>query len=182
MPLDIAKGKKLLAEAGYPNGFEITLDCGNNQPAADICQSMPAMLGKIGITVKPNIVPSANYFAKLQKFDSSFYLLSWGTPTSDALYTLQFTLRSRDGKYPGNGDGNYGQYKNAELDRLLDAARTENDPAKRNALLRDAQLHINRELPVIPLHQAIIPWAMKKNVTAAFPPNSVPYFFRFRID
>lgn len=182
LPLDIAKGKKLLAEAGYPNGFEITLDCGNNQPAADICQSMPAMLGKIGITVKPNIVPSANYFAKLQKFDSSFYLLSWGTPTSDALYTLQFTLRSRDGKYPGNGDGNYGQYKNAELDRLLDAARTENDPAKRNALLRDAQLHINRELPVIPLHQAIIPWAMKKNVTAAFPPNSVPYFFRFRID
>ena len=182
LPLDIARGKKLLAEAGYPNGFEVTLDCGNNQPAADICQSMPAMLGKIGITVKPNIVPSANYFAKLQKFDTSFYLLSWGTPTSDALYTLQFILRSKDGKNPSNGDGNYGQYSHPELDRLIDAARTEMDPGKRNAYLRDAQLHINRDMPVIPLHQAIIPWAMKKNVTAAFPPNSVPYFFRFRVD
>ncbi len=182
LPLDIAKGKKLLAEAGYPNGFDITLDCGNNQPAADICQSMPAMLGKIGITVRPNIVPTANYFAKLQKFDTSFYLLSWGTPTSDALYTLQFTLRSRDGKHASNGDGNYGQYSHPELDKWIDAARTEMDPVKRNAALREAQLHINREMPVIPLHQAIIPWAMKKNVTAVFPPNSVPYFFRFRID
>lgn len=182
LPLDRARAKKLLAEAGYPDGFEITLDCGNNQPAADICQSIPPMLAQIGVKVAPNIVPTANYFGKLQRFDTSFYLLSWGTPTSDALYTLQFTLHTPVGENSGSGDGNYGRYTNPRFDHLVDRARVENDSAKRDALLRDALMIVRNELPILPLHQSIIPWAMRKNVTAAFPPNSVPYFFRFRLD
>jgi peptide/nickel transport system substrate-binding protein len=182
LPLDRAKAKKLLAEAGYPNGFDITLDCGNNQPAADICQSIPPMLAQIGIKVAPNIVPTANYFGKLQKLDTSFYLLSWGTPTADALYTLQFLLHTPVGDSSGSGDGNYGRYTNPRFDHLVDRARVENDLAKRDLLLRDALMMLRDELPIVPLHQAIIPWGMRKNVSAVFPPNSVPYFFRFRID
>jgi peptide/nickel transport system substrate-binding protein len=180
LALDRDRAKKLLVEAGYPAGFEVTLDCGNNQPAADICQAISPMLAQIGIRVTANIVPTSNFFAKLQKFDTSFYLLSWGTPTSDALYSLQYLLHTQA---PGQGgDGNYGRYRNPAFDRAVDAARAENDMAKRDAFIRDALLIINRELPLLPLHQAIIPWAMRNNVTAVFPPNSVPYFFRFRVD
>ena len=185
LPLDRAKAKSLLTEAGYPQGFAVTLDCGNNQPAADICQSIPPMLAQIGIKVTPNIVPTGNYFSKLQRFDTSFYLLSWGTPTADALNTLQFTLRSTEkgaGDNSGNGDGNYGRYANPKFDDFVDRAKIENDLVKRDALIREALLILTDELPVLPLHQAIIPWAMRKNVTAVFPPNSVPYFFRFQIN
>ena len=182
LPLDRERARKLLIEAGYPNGFEVTLDCGNNQPASDICQAIPPMLAQIGIKVMPNIVPTANYFGKLQKLDTSFYLLSWGTPTSDALYTLQFTLHTPMGDNSGSGDGNYGRHTNPKFDYLVDQARIENDLKRRDAHIRDALLIITNELPILPLHQAIIPWAMRKNVTAVFPPNSVPYFFRFRLD
>ena len=182
LPLDRDKARKLLADAGYANGFEVTLDCGNNQPAADICQAISPMLAQIGIKVTPNIVIAANFFAKLQKFDTSFYLLSWGTPTSDALSTLQYLLRTNSGEGNGNGDGNYGRYTNPKYDQLVDAFRVEPDRQKRDAMIREALLILNAELPVLPLHQAIIPWAMRKNVTATFPPNSVPYFFRFRVD
>ena len=181
-PLDRDKAKKLLAEAGYAHGFSVTLDCGNNQPAADICQAISPMLAQIGIAVTANIVPTSNYFSKLQKFDTSFYLLSWGTPTSDALSTLQFLLRTNDGRGLGNGDGNYGRYSNPKFDQLVDAFKVEPDRQKRDAMIREALLILNAELPVLPLHQAIIPWAMRKNVTAVFPSNSVPNFFRFNIN
>jgi peptide/nickel transport system substrate-binding protein len=182
LPLDRNKAKALLAEAGYPEGFEVTLDCGSNQPAADICQAIPPMLAQIGIRVTPNIVPVTNYFSKLQRFDTSFYLLSWGTPTADALSTLQFTLHTPIADGSGSGDGNYGRNSNPRFDYLVDKARIENDLGKRDAFLRDAMLILANDLPVVPLHQSIIPWAMRKNVTAVFPPNGVPYFFRFRVD
>lgn len=182
LPLDRQKARALLTDAGYPDGFEVTLDCGSNQPAADICQAIPPMLAQIGIKVAPNIVPITNYFSKLQRFDTSFYLLSWGTPTADALSTLQFTLHTSIADGSGSGDGNYGRYSNPKFDYLVDKARIENDLGKRDAFIREALLILTNDLPVVPLHQSIIPWAMRKNVTAVFPPNGVPYFFRFQVD
>ncbi|APV49922.1 hypothetical protein BWI17_09630 [Betaproteobacteria bacterium GR16-43] len=181
LPHDKERAKQLLAEAGYPQGFDVTLDCGNNQPAADICQAIAAMLSQVGIRVKPNIIIQANFFPKLEKWDSSFYLLSWGGGvTSDALYTLNALLHSVGQK--GEGDFNMGRWTSLEMDRLIARVKVEPDPARRNAVISDALVLANRELPVIPLHQQLIPWAMRKNVSAWFSPVNTVYFYKTRLD
>ncbi|MFN5993878.1 MAG: ABC transporter substrate-binding protein, partial [Betaproteobacteria bacterium] len=78
---DLVRARELLKEAGYPNGFGVTLDCGNNAPAADICPAVAVMLNQIGIRVTANVMTIPNFFPKLQRADTSFYLLSWTSPT-----------------------------------------------------------------------------------------------------
>ena len=182
LAFDREKAKALLKDAGYANGFSITLDCGNVQPAADICQAIPPMLSQVGIRVTPNIVPQTNYFPKIQKFDTSMYLLSWGTPTFDSLYTLQALLHTNGGDASGKGDSNYGRYSNPKMDQLISQISVENDLKKRDGLIREALLINTADLPVIPLHQPLVPWAMRKNIDAVFTPNNVAYFFRFKIN
>jgi peptide/nickel transport system substrate-binding protein len=182
LPFDREKAKKLLTEAGYPNGFSITLDCGNVQPASDICQAIPPMLSQVGIRVTPNIVTQTNYFPKIQKFDSSMYLLAWGTATFDSYYTLQALLQTNGGESSGKGDSNYGRYSNPKMDQLITQIGVELDLKKRDGLIREALLLTSAELPVISLHQPLVPWAMRKNVDAVFTPNNVAYFFRFKLN
>ena len=179
---DKEKARQLLTEAGYPNGFSITLDCGNIQPAADICQAIPPMLSQVGIRATPNIIPQANYFPKIQKFDTSMYLLSWGAATYDALYNLQLLLHTSTGENTGNGDSNYGRYSNPKMDELIGRIKIEGDMKKRDALIREALLLNNSDVAILPLHQALVPWAMRKNVDATFSPNNVAYFFRFKLN
>jgi peptide/nickel transport system substrate-binding protein len=181
LPYDRERAKKLLAEAGYAAGFDVTLDCGNNQPAADICQAVAAMLSQVGIRVRPNIIVQSSFFPKLEKYDTSFYLLSWGGGvTSDALYTLNALLHSVGSK--GEGDFNMGRWSNAEMDKLIAATKVEQDPARRNASIRNALLLANREIPTVNIHQPLIPWAMRKNVTAHFSPVNTVYFYRVKME
>jgi peptide/nickel transport system substrate-binding protein len=181
LAFDRERARKLLAEAGYPDGFDVTLDCGNVQPAADICQAVAAMLTQAGIRTRPNIVPQANYFPKIEKYDTSFYLLSWGgAVTSDAFYSLNALLHSVDGR--GDGDFNMGRWSNREMDALIDRIRVEGNPATRGELIRQALVLANRELPVIAIHQPLIPWAMRRNVTAWFSPSNTVFFYRTRVE
>jgi len=179
LPYDIARAKALMEQAGYPNGFEITLDCGDNSPAPDICQAVPPMLAQIGIKVRANILPGSTFFPKLQRFDTSFYLLSWGSQTFDALYTVLALLHTNAGESSGNGDSNYGRYSNPKVDKLITQIKTEFDLKKRDADIREVLMIANADVAVLPLHQMIAPWAMRKNVTAVFAPSNVPYFYRF---
>ncbi|HEX4944502.1 MAG TPA: ABC transporter substrate-binding protein [Usitatibacteraceae bacterium] len=181
LPYDRDKARKLLAEAGYPNGFDVTLDAGNIQPAADIAQAVAAMLSQVGINVRPNIVPQSNYFPKIEKYDTSFYVLSWGAGvTGDALYTLQALLHSVSRK--GEGDFNMGRWSNARMDELIQQLQVESQPAKRDAIVREALLLAGRELPIVTIHQPLIPWAMRRNVSAWFSPVNTVYFYRVRVD
>ncbi len=164
-PVDIAKAKKLMADAGFGNGFDVTLDCPDNRYINDqaICVAIAGMLAKIDIRVKVNAMPRALYFPKLQNTDTSMYLLGWGVPTFDSLYTLQSIVRTKG--LGGDGTWNFSGYSNPKIDAIIDALKTEVDIKKRAELTKTALLLEQADVGHIPLHHQIIPWAMRGNIT-----------------
>jgi peptide/nickel transport system substrate-binding protein len=163
-PYDVDGAKKLLAEAGYPDGFEVDFACPNNRYINDeeICQAVAAMWARIGVKARLRTLPLVTYFPMIQRHEASIYMLGWGVPTFDALYTLQSLVRS----VGAQGDGNYnvGRYSNPQMDALVERIKKETDQATRNALIEQALLLSHQDVSHIPLHNQIIPWAMKSNV------------------
>ena len=162
---DPERAKKLLADAGYPSGFELQLNCPNNRYVNDeeICQNVVAMWARIGVKTKLVAESMATFIQKVQNFDTSAYLLGWGVATFDAQYSLQSLIRTRTTGADGNF--NYGRISNPKIDALVDAMKTETDVAKRNAQIREALILTRDEVHSIPLHHQLRPWAMKKGVT-----------------
>src|SRR6185369_1031430 len=165
LPFDKAKAKALLAEAGYPNGFEVTLDCPNNRYVNDekICQALAAMWSQVGVMTKVNAMPRATYFPKLEKLDTSLYMLGWGGATTDAIFTLQPVLTTWSGK--GDGDYNYGRYTNAKLDALTAKIKVEMNADARLKMIREALAAQASEVNTLPLHRQVIPWAARASAT-----------------
>jgi len=163
-PFDPEAAKKLLTDAGYPQGFEVDFACPNNRYINDeeICQAVTAMWAKIGVRAKLRTQPLVTYFPMIQRYEASIYMLGWGVPTFDALYSLQSLTRS----VGTGGDGNYnvGRYKNERMDYVVDRIKTETDLPVRNRLLTEGLQLQNDTVAHIPLHNQIIPWAMKKSV------------------
>ncbi len=157
--------KKLLAEAGYPDGFEVRLNCPNNRYVNDeeICQAIVAMWARIGVKATLAAENMATFIQKVQNFDSSIYLLGWGVATYDAQYTLQSLIRTRTSGADGNF--NFSKISDPTVDRLVDAMKTETDVAKRNAMIREALVRTRDEVLTIPLHHQVRPWAMKAGVS-----------------
>lgn len=164
MPFDPEASKKLLADAGYPQGFEVDFACPNNRYINDeeICQAVTAMWAKVGVRAKLRTLPLVTYFPMIQRFEASIYMLGWGVPTFDALYSLQSLTRT----VGQGGDGNYnvGRYSNPRMDTIVDRVKVETDLPVRNRLLTEALQLSNDTVSHIPLHNQIIPWAMKKSV------------------
>ncbi len=163
-PYDAAGAQKLLAEAGYPAGFEVDFACPNNRYINDeeICQAVTAMWAKVGVKAKLRTLPLVTYFPMIQRYEASIYMLGWGVPTFDALYSLQSLVRS----VGASGDGNYnvGRYSNPQMDALVERIKKETDLKNRNDLIEKALLLEHEEVSHIPLHNQVIPWAMKKNI------------------
>lgn len=180
-PLDRVRARQWLAEAGYPNGFEVTLDCMNTAPNSELCQAIVPMLAAIGIRVRANLLPITAFIPKVQRADTSFFWYSWGAVTFDALYTLQGLFHSYSGEQSGNGDTNMGRYADPRMDRLIGQIKVELDPARRDSLIRDALAIVRDDLPVVVLHQPVIPWAMRRNVEITPTPNNIPLFHRFSV-
>jgi len=165
---DPAAAKKLLVEAGYPDGFEFTLDCPNNRYVNDekICQALVGMWAKAGLRVKLNSMPFANFIPKILNFDSSAYMLGWGVATYDALYTLQSLVRTKTGG--AEGSFNLGRVSDPKLDNVIDAIKIATDPKARDALLREGLVRTRDQFYYVPLHHQMRPWAMKKNVSTVY--------------
>ena len=161
---DADGARKLLAEAGYPDGFEVRLNCPNNRYVNDeeICQNIVAMWARIGVKATLAAENMATFIQKVQNFDSSIYLLGWGVATYDAQYALQSLVRTR--ATGADGNFNFSKASDATVDRLVDAMKTETDVAKRNAMIREALIRTRDEVLVIPLHHQVRPWAMKAGV------------------
>ncbi len=163
-PYSLDTAKKLLADAGYPNGFEVDFACPNNRYINDeaICQAVTAMWAKAGVKAKLRTLPLATYFPMIQRYEASIYMLGWGVPTFDALYSIQSLVRS----VGAGGDGNYnvGRYSNPQMDALVERTKKETDLKLRTELLTKALALQNEDVAHIPLHNQIIPWAMKKNI------------------
>ena len=167
LPYDVTLAKKLMVDAGYPNGFEVQLDCPNNRYIQDeeICIALAAMWDKIGVKVKVVAIPRVNYFPKLEKFDTSMYMLGWGGAVTDAETTLTPVLRNLQ-PTGGVGSYNYGRSTNAKFDDLAARSSVEADPVKRRELILAALTEWKEQVHTIPLHRQVIPWAARSNVTA----------------
>ncbi|MBE2242049.1 MAG: ABC transporter substrate-binding protein [Burkholderiaceae bacterium] len=166
LPYDVAAARQLLADAGYPDGFEVTLDCPNNRYINDekICVALAGMWAQLKIKVKVNAMPRSTYFPKLDKLDTSLYMLGWGGSITDAETTFTPIYRNRGDK--GIGSYNYGNYTDDKLDAAAAAQSSEADPEKRKALIKTVfKLH-NDAVRHIPLHRQFIPWAERNNVSA----------------
>ncbi|MEO8103926.1 MAG: ABC transporter substrate-binding protein [Betaproteobacteria bacterium] len=173
--VDVEKAKKLMAEAGFANGFDVTFDCPNDRYKNDekICTAIAGMLSKIGIRIKLNAMPKAAYFPKVQNADTSMYLYGWGVPTFDSLYSLQELIHTKGAG--ADGAANYSGYSNAKVDALIDKLKTETDFKKRTELTREALLLNQADVGHIPLHHQVIPWAMRKNVSVVHTANNALY-------
>jgi peptide/nickel transport system substrate-binding protein len=168
-PFDVDAAKKLMAEAGYPEGFELRMDCPNDRYVNDaaICQAVAAMLSKINVKVTLNAMPKAKFFelaGSTGKYDSSFNMLGWTPGSADSLNILVNIAGCRDENGKG-GTFNYGGYCNPKIEALAKQVSTETDQTKRNGLIAEAFKILHEEVALLPLHQQSLAWGVSKNVT-----------------
>ncbi len=164
LPYDSEAAKKLLADAGYPNGFEVGMNCPNDRYVNDsnICQAVAANLARIGVKVNLQAETKGTYFPKILKRDTSFYLLGWTPSTYDAHNVLNALMRCVDDK--GAGQFNLGAYCNPKLDELTAKIQSETDKVKRNALIKEAFAMHSDDIGHLPLHQQALAWGVANNV------------------
>ena len=157
--------KKLLAEAGYPDGFGITLHGPNDRYVNDdqISQAIAQMLSRIGIQTKVETMPSAVYFSRGTKLEFSFMLVGWASDTAEASSPLKSLLATFDAK-KGMGAANRGRYSNPKMDALLEQALATVDDNKREKLLQQATELGVGDLGIIPLHHQVNLWGARKGV------------------
>jgi peptide/nickel transport system substrate-binding protein len=173
--------KKLLADAGYPNGFEVGMDCPNDRYVNDeaICQAAVAMLARIGIKVNLNAQTRARYFAKIlgPSYNTSFYMLGW-TPgaTYDVHNVFEQLMQTRNSQRR-KGEFNVGGWSNPKFDELADKVEQETDKEKRDAMIADAHKIHTDDVGHIPLHQQAIVWAVRGNIDVVQPADN---FFPLR--
>lgn len=168
LPYDPADAKKLLAEAGYPDGFELTMHCPNDRYVNDeaICQAVTSMLAKIGIKATLNAMPKAVYFAKAgpaQHYDVSFGMLGWTPSGLDSWNVIANLAGCRDDNGVG-GTFNYGGYCNPKVDELNKQILVETDIKKRDELIAQAYKIISDDVGLLPLHQQALAWGVSKKI------------------
>jgi len=166
--------KKLLAEAGYADGFTLTLYAPNNRYVNDdqVAQAVAQMLARIGIRTKVETMPASVYFGKARAGEFSLAVLGWGSFSGDLALRALVATPNAD---KGYGAWNWGHYSNPKVDALLEQGFSTLDEKKREALAREAAMLALKETPVILLHHQLASWAMKKEI--AYRPRTDEFTF-----
>ncbi len=178
---DPGKAKALLAEAGYPDGFDIQLDCPNNRYVNDeqICQVVAGMFARVGVNVNLLAQPKSKFFAKLKEHDISMYLLGWIPDDQDAGSVIaHLMVPPADGGLAWNGGG-YGNPRVTELSRMI---TSEVDAEKRQAMIDEAFGIVKDDVGYIPLHQQALSWGVRKGVTVAQRSDNALQFWYITIE
>jgi peptide/nickel transport system substrate-binding protein len=175
---DPARAKALLAEAGYPELFSVTLDCPTNRYVNDeaICRAVAAQLGEVGIRVTVDAQPKDIHFAKLFERRTDFYLLGYLTPSFDSALHFRELYHSQAGRWGATG------YANPALDALIERIDGELVTYARDALIEEAWRMILDDIVVIPLHRQMIVWAMRDELDLPVSPLNSPTFSRARLN
>ncbi|HEX8010924.1 MAG TPA: ABC transporter substrate-binding protein [Casimicrobiaceae bacterium] len=170
LPYDPNAARALLKEAGYADGFSVTLDCVNASYRAAVCQAIAGMLAQVGIRASFQPWPTATFFPKLTQATTSFFEFGW-SPLTDAWPALNAMVHSYGAE--GAGTFNGGRYANPRLDQIIDAIRVEPDIARRRQLVGDALRIMNADLPLIPLYRRTLTWVMRPDIKVAQWPNDI---------
>ena len=171
LPYDVNAAKKLLADAGYPNGFDVELRCPNDRYVNDeaICTAVVGMLGKIGVNVNLFAQTKSKHFKELKDDQGDFYMLGWGVPTLDSHYVFHYL-------YETGASWNKVNFSNADVDAAIRVMEGEVDLDKRNAAIAKAWKIVKDDISYLPLHHQVISWASKSNINVPIRPNNEPLF------
>ena len=182
-PADLERARRLMAEAGYAQGFGVTLDCPNDRYVNDqaICVALVPMLARIGITLTVTARPKSLHFPRIQSRDTSFYMLGWGGDTIDAQIVLDPLVHGFDASTQKGAD-NLGRFEDRELDHWIDAAATDIDADRRARLIRDALQRVFDRFYYLPLHRQMLTWVSRVNVHPVIQASNGVNLTWFRID
>jgi peptide/nickel transport system substrate-binding protein len=163
-PFDLDTARRLLAEAGYPNGFSITIHGPNNRYVNDdkVVQAVAQMLTRIGIRASVETMPLNVYFTRAQRRDFSLFLTGWSATTGDPSVPLSIVIHTFDDTLR-LGNANRGRYSNPAVDQVIRSALTTVDPMRREALLREASALSVRDYAIVPLYVENNVWATRPN-------------------
>ena len=176
---DVKKAKELMKEAGYEDGFTLTMMAPNNRYVNDakIAQAAAAMLSKIGIKVDLKTMPKAQYWPEFDKCAADMMMIGWHPDTEDSANFSEFLTMTRD-EATGKGQYNCGHYSNSEIDKVVLETNSETDLVKRSAMLKQVEAVLYDEAAFVPLHWQDPSWAAKSNVEIGPIINGMnfPYF------
>lgn len=162
---DLKKAKQLMEEAGYADGFTITMMAPNNRYVNDekIAQAVASMLAKINITVDLKTMPKAQYWGEFDERAADMMMIGWHADTEDSNNFFEFLTACPDTD-SGLGQYNSGNYCNPEADKMMHEANSETDPAKRAAIMQKIEQMLYDDAAYIPLHWQNLAWAARKGV------------------